>query len=136
VISEVLLDQLTLATTILEYRNRGTLGGEVFILVEKSITSVEQTSFITDGEIEWVKVKMKNNKDLLVGSFYMPHREQKHLEELSKSLEKIENHNITNIALTGDFNCSDIRWDTQTACGPDREIQQGLADLMGANNLT
>jgi hypothetical protein len=35
------------------YRNdRGTLGGGVFILVEKSITSVEQTSFITDGEIE------------------------------------------------------------------------------------
>jgi hypothetical protein len=47
---------------------------------------------------------MKNNKDLLVGSFYMPHREQKHLDELSKSLEKIENHNITNIVLTGDFN--------------------------------
>jgi endonuclease/exonuclease/phosphatase (EEP) superfamily protein YafD len=117
------------------YRNdRGTLGG-VFILVEKSITSVEQTSFVTDGEIEWVKVKMKNNKDLLVGSLYMPHREQKHFEELSKSLEKIENHNITNIVLTGDFNCPDIRWDTQTSCGPDREIQQGLADLMGANNL-
>ena len=104
------------------YRNdRGTLGGGVFILVEKSITSVEQTSFITDGEIEWVKVKMKNNKDLLVGSFYMPHREQKHLEELSKSLKKIENHNITNIVLTGDFNCPDIRWDTQTACEPERD---------------
>ena len=58
------------------YRNdRGTLGGGIFILVEKYITSVEQTSFITDEEIEWVKVKMKNNKDLLVGSFYMPHRE-------------------------------------------------------------
>ena len=84
---------------------------------------MEQTSFITDGEIEWVKVKMKNNKDLLVGSFYMPHREQKHGEELSKSLEKIENHNITNIVLTGDFNCPDIRWDTQTACGPDRELR-------------
>ena len=31
--------------------NRATLGGGVFILVEKSITSVEQTSFITNGEI-------------------------------------------------------------------------------------
>jgi endonuclease/exonuclease/phosphatase family metal-dependent hydrolase len=50
---------------------------------------------------------MKNNKDLLVGSFYIPHREQQHIEELSKSLEKIENHNITNIVLTGDFNCPD-----------------------------
>jgi hypothetical protein len=50
------------------YRNdRGTLGGGVFILVEKSITSVKQTAFIKEGEIEWVKEKMKNNKDLLVG---------------------------------------------------------------------
>jgi hypothetical protein len=46
------------------------VGGGLFILVEKSITPVEQTSFITEGEIEWVKVKIKNNKDLLVGSFY------------------------------------------------------------------
>jgi endonuclease/exonuclease/phosphatase (EEP) superfamily protein YafD len=97
---------------------------------------VKQTAFIKDGEIEWVKEKMKNNKDLLVGSLYMPHREQQHLEELSKSPEKIENHNITKIVLTGDFNCPDIRWDTQTACEPDREIQPGLADLMDANNLT
>jgi hypothetical protein len=52
----------------------------------KSITSVEQTSFITDGEIEWVKVKMENNKDLLVGSFYIPQREQKHIDERSKSV--------------------------------------------------
>jgi hypothetical protein len=37
---------------------------------------------MTDGEIEWVKIKMKNQKDLLIGSFYMPHREQKHLDEL------------------------------------------------------
>jgi hypothetical protein len=48
----------------------------------------------------------------------MPQREKKHLDELSKSLEKIENHNITNIVSTGDFNCPDIRWDTQTACIP------------------
>jgi hypothetical protein len=34
------------------WNDRGVLVGGVFILVEKSITSVEQTSFITDGEIE------------------------------------------------------------------------------------
>jgi hypothetical protein len=91
------------------YRNdRGTLGGGVFIMVEKSITSVEQTSLITDGEIEWVKIKMKNQKDLLIGSFYMPHREQKHLDELQKSLTKISNHKISNIILAGDFNWPDI----------------------------
>ena len=54
----------------------------------------------------------------------MPHREQKHLEEL-------ENHNITNIVLTGDFNCPDLRWDTQTACGPDREIRYVKEEIKG-----
>jgi hypothetical protein len=91
------------------YRNdRGTLGGGVFIMVERSITPVEQTSIITDREIEWVKIKMKNQKDLLIGSFYMPHREQKHLDELQKSLTKISNHKISNIILAGDFNWPDI----------------------------
>ena len=77
-------------------------------MVERSITPVEQTSIITDREIEWVKIKMKNQKDLLIGSFYMPHREQKHLDELQKSLTKISNHKISNIILAGDFNWPDI----------------------------
>ncbi|MCS5550755.1 MAG: reverse transcriptase domain-containing protein [Gammaproteobacteria bacterium] len=119
------------------YRNdRGTIGGGVFILVHKSITSMEQPTYITDGEIEWVNIKIKNNKDLLVGSYYMPHREQRHLEELNKSLNKIDQHNKKNIILTGDFNCPNIRWDLSTANGPDREIQQELIDIMGSNNLT
>ncbi|CAC5368405.1 unnamed protein product [Mytilus coruscus] len=119
------------------YRNdRGTLGGGVFVLIEKSITSVEQTSLITDGEIEWVKIKIKNNKDLLVGSFYMPHRDQKHLNELQKSLEKARTNGNTNVILAGDFNCPNIIWDTATALGPDREIQQGLVDIAETYNLT
>lgn len=117
------------------YRNdRGTLGGGVFVMTEKSITSVEQTSLITEGEIEWVKIKTKNNKDILIGSNYMPHRDQVHLEELRKSLELIGNH--SNIILTGDFNCPNIRWDLSSATGPDQQIQQGLVDLMEEKNLT
>jgi hypothetical protein len=34
---------------------------------------VKQTQFITDGELEWVKIKLLKNKYVLVGSFYMPH---------------------------------------------------------------
>ncbi|XP_063442405.1 uncharacterized protein LOC134722713 [Mytilus trossulus] len=108
----------------------------VFVLVEKSITSVEQTSLITDGEIEWVKIKIKNNEDLLVGSFYMPHRDQKHLNELQKSLEKARTNGNTNVILSGDFNCPDIIWETATTLGPDREIQQGLDDIAETYNLT
>jgi len=63
----------------------------------------------------------------------MPHREQKHLDELQKSLDQ---SNITNKIITGDFNCPDINWNTHTANGPDRDIQQGLVDTMSANNFT
>jgi len=83
-------------------------------MIEKSITSIEKTEFITEGELQWVKIKMKHNKDLLMGSFYMPHREQKHLDELQKSLDLINQSNITNKIITGDFNCPDINWNTET----------------------
>ena len=112
------------------YRNdRGTLGEGVFVLV-KSLTSVEQT----DGELEWVKIKLLKNKDLLVGSLYMPHREHQHLDQLKLSLERSE-ANKQNIILAGDFNCPNINWEQQTATGSDREIQQELAELMSFHNL-
>ena len=115
------------------YRNdRGTLDGGVFVLAEKSLTSVEQTQFITDGELEWVKIKLLKNKDLLVGSFYIPHRQHQHLDQLKLSLERSE-ANKQNIILAGDFNCPNINWEQQTATGPDREIQQ---ELMSFHNLT
>ncbi|CAG2231803.1 unnamed protein product [Mytilus edulis] len=37
---------------------------------------------------------------------------------------------------TRDFNCPDIIWDTATAHGPDREIQQGLVEIAETYNLT
>ncbi|XP_071178013.1 uncharacterized protein [Mytilus edulis] len=66
----------------------------------------------------------------------MPHRDQKHLNELQKSLEKARTNGNTNVILTGDFNCPDIIWDTATAHGPDREIQQGLVEIAETYNLT
>ena len=102
------------------YRNdRGTLDGGVFVLAEKSLTSVEQTQFITDGELEWVKIKLLKNKDLLVRFFYMPHREHQHLDQLKLSLERSE-ANKQNIILAGHFNCPNVNWEQQTATGSDR----------------
>jgi hypothetical protein len=44
----------------LHYRSdRGTLGGGIFILVHKSIISIEQPEIVTDCEIEWVKIKFQ-----------------------------------------------------------------------------
>ncbi|CAG2240617.1 unnamed protein product [Mytilus edulis] len=82
--------------------------------------------------------KDQNKKQQRLASwiFYMPHRDQKHLNELQKSLEKARTNGNTNVILTGDFNCPDIIWDTATALGPDREIQQGLVDIAETYNLT
>jgi hypothetical protein len=71
----------------LHYRSdRGTLGGGIFILVHKSIISIEQPEIITDCEIEWVKIKLQKYKDLFIGCFYMPHRNLKDTQELDKSI--------------------------------------------------
>ena len=57
------------------------------------------------------------------------------MPNLKLSLECSE-ANKQKIILVGDFNCPDINWEQQTATGPDREIQQELADLMSFHNLT
>jgi hypothetical protein len=53
--------------------NTYTIGG-VFILVNNNIIATEQVQYITKCEIEWIKIKLKDAKDLLIGAFYMPHR--------------------------------------------------------------
>jgi hypothetical protein len=56
------------------YRNdRGTLGGGVFVLVHNDIIAVENPELVTNCELEWVKIQLKDRKELLIGSFYMPH---------------------------------------------------------------
>ena len=120
------------------YRNdRGTLGGGVFIMVNKDIISEEQPDLITKCEIEWVKIKTRNNKDMLISSYYMPHRNKHDIQELEKSLELATNTNNKNIILAGDFNCPDIDWDNMaTKPGNDRDIQQQLIDVTNTAGLT
>jgi hypothetical protein len=62
--------------------DRGTIGGGVFVGIHKDLISTENTSIITECEIEWSKVKLKNNKDLHIASLYMSHRNMKDLDNL------------------------------------------------------
>jgi len=123
------------------YRNdRSTRGGGVFILVHKSLTSVEQPEFVTDCEINWVKVKMHNHKDLHIGAFYMPERNQQDVDQLKKSINLLteDGRKQREIILAGDFNCPDIDWPSHTAhsSGKDNTIQQALIDTTSAAFLT
>lgn len=60
--------------------DRGILGGGVFILIQTSIIATEQPQYVTKCELDWVKIKLNDSKDLPIGPFYMSHRNNKDME--------------------------------------------------------
>ncbi|XP_070203496.1 uncharacterized protein [Littorina saxatilis] len=120
-------------------KDRSTLGGGVFILVHKSLVSTAQPDLDTECELIWTQIHLERNKDLLIGCFYMPHRNDTDLTELDKSLQKINtSKKQKHTVLTGDFNCPDIDWNSGTVppSAPDRQAQQTLVDLTSSAALT
>ena len=85
-------------------KDRATLGGGVFILVLQSLVSVRVPDMNAHCEAIWIKIKMTNTKDLLVGCFYTPHRNMKDMTELGKLLKPLSNTRARrNAILIGDF---------------------------------
>lgn len=118
--------------------DRGTLGGGVFVLVHEDIVAEEKPEFVTACEVEWVQVKLKGKKDLLVSSFYMPQRKMKDVNELRRSLEIVSASKERHIIVAGDFNCPNIDWQNLSvrANAQDKEVQQAVLDLAVDFNLT
>jgi hypothetical protein len=117
------------------YRNdTGTRGVGVFVGIHEDLISTENTSIITECEIEWSKVKLKNNKDLHIASFYMPHRNMKDLD----NLDKLTNGKSKHVIIAGDFNCLDIDWaNMEIKTGASyREVQLALLDITSKYGLT
>ena len=67
-----------------------------FTGVKKHLIADEQTQLVTECEIIWTKIKTKNNEDLYLSSFYMPHRNLKDLKNLDSSLKKLSEHSKVN----------------------------------------
>ena len=121
------------------YRNdRGTLGGGVFVLVHQDLVAEEKPELVTSCEVEWVQMKLRGNKNLLVSSFYMPHRNMSDVIELRRSLELVTANKEKHIVIAGDFNCPDIDWDCLSVQkeAQDKEVQQAIIDLSVDFNLT
>ena len=120
------------------YRNdRSSLGGGVFILAREDILSVEEPEYVTNCELEWVKIKIQGNKDLHIGAFYMPHRNVHDIEELDRSLNLITESKACRVVLVGDFNCPGIDWPSLSVSSTsDKLVHQKLIDLSIAHNLT
>ena len=120
------------------YRNdRGTLGGGVFVLVHQDLVAEEKAELVTNCEIEWVQVKLKGNKQLLVSSFYMPDWNMSAVSELRRSLELASAGKEKHTIVAGDFNCPDIDWETMSVQkdAQNREVQQAILDLSVDFNL-
>ena len=69
----------------------------------------------------------------------MPHRNNKDMEELEKSLKIItEENNNNNIIIAGDFNCPGIQWETLSLKheASDKEVQRTLVDITSQSGLT
>ena len=106
---------------------------------EKAKEQTNKPQLITDCETEWTKVKMKNNKDLYLSLFYLPHRNMKVITNLDLSLKRLsESNKSKHILLARDFNCPDIDWNTLTIRpnAPDREVQQSLIELSIEHGLS
>ena len=119
-------------------KDRSRLGGGVFLLVSNDIISSEESDLIADCETVWAKIKLVQNKDLIIGSFYMPHRKEKDVCELDKILTKLANRSKQkHTILCGDFNCPDIIWDKGHVKpgAADRDIQQMVIDTTTNANL-
>ena len=65
--------------------NNSNNGSSVFILVKKNLISSEMKELDANCEIIWVKIQLKRAKDILIASFYMPHRDMNTLRELETS---------------------------------------------------
>ena len=115
------------------------MGGGVFILVHQDLVAEEKAELVTECEIEWVSIKLKGNKNLLVSSYYMPHRNMNDVSELRRSLKSLNlNSKDRHVIIAGDFNCPDIDWQSLSVRkdAQDREVQQALLDLATDFNLT
>ena len=120
-------------------RDRGQLGGGVFILVRKNLISTEEKDLTANCETIWARVRLHNSKDLIVGAFYTPKRNVPDIQELDKVLQKLlTKQGARQTILAGDFNCPDVDWETATVppCAPQKEVQELLVDITTTTGLT
>ena len=92
-----------------------------------------------DAECEMLWTQIQRSRDLLVGCFYMPHRNHNDMNELERSLIKITgDERQKHVLLAGRFQLPDVNWNTGAvkAGAPERSVQQALVDITSAAHLT
>ena len=111
-------------------------GGGVFTLVRKNLIALEVKELDTNSEILWVKIKLKKAKELLVSTFYMPHRNIDTITEFESSVIKANPQGNKNVIICGDFNCPHINWNFGFTHdnSPEKNVQDKLIDVSVENS--
>ena len=67
----------------------------------------------------------------------MPHQEHKHLDQLDASLQQLSDKS-RDFIICGDFNCSDVDWETGTVPpgASERPVQEKLVELSLKHHLS
>ena len=118
-------------------KDRDKIGGGVFILVKENMIAIEQEDLSTNCEIIWIKLKLKKAKEILISSFYMPHRNLDDLNEFDRSLKLANPRGTKNVLVCGDFNCPDINWNFGYTydSAQNKTTQDRLIDISNDNSL-
>ena len=97
-------------------KDRNRSGGGVLVAI-KSIYTSQSIQLETTCETVWARVSLKDQKTLLIGSFYrQPNCQVEQVEELNRVLESLANtrNSSCTTILGGDFNVKDINWGTHS----------------------
>lgn len=96
-------------------KDRNSLGGGVFILVDSTISSCEVNVDVGTCEAVWCQLMLDNGKALSVCSFYRPPQSSAGvLSQLAQSAEMIKSDCMV---IGGDFNLPTVEW-SHKPCSP------------------
>ena len=92
----------------------------------------------TNCEILWVKIKLKKAKELLISTFYMPHRNIDTITEFESSVIKANPQGNKNLIICGDFNCPNMNWNFGFTSdnAHEKNVQDKLIDISVENSLS
>ena len=110
-------------------------GGGVFICVKKDLISSEISLNIT-SELLFVKIHLKDQKDLIVGSFYRPDwTDEEYFQNLTDCLQQLRKPDQV-MWLGGDFNLGDIDWDSCSVKPPCSRLRLSQSLLQAAEDFS
>ena len=110
------------STFTIHRKDREGRGGGALLAVRSNIQCFRRMDLETDCELLWCEVFPVPSYSYFIGVFYRPpNNDLKCLQELAKSLEKLEDlSNRYRVLLLGDFNLPDIDWNVISPLHPNQ----------------